>query len=155
MRCGIHIGFIACMKQFYDIFGIHVELINYLNSHVFCALHTQKLFLSRNVDTYYVTRCVYACSPHFSHMKPSVQTMVSVLPISFHPYSEKYCHRHRQCILDPLVIPPHYPAAVQVKYQVPLPSQPSQSVLVLLGFSEQKKDRPHHRIHNDIKYHGG
>ena len=39
MRYGTHIGFIACMKQLYDIFGIYVGLIHYMNSRVLCALH--------------------------------------------------------------------------------------------------------------------
>ena len=38
MRCGIYIGLIVCMTQFYNIFGIHVGLIHYMSSRVLFAL---------------------------------------------------------------------------------------------------------------------
>ena len=47
MGCGIHIGLIACMKKFYDIFGIHVGLIHYMKSRLLCALH--ELFFHEHI----------------------------------------------------------------------------------------------------------
>ena len=49
MRYGVHIEFIACMTQFYDIFDIYVVLIHYMVSSILCAL---QLLLIRMIKNY-------------------------------------------------------------------------------------------------------
>ena len=105
-----------------------------------------------------------SCS--FSHLPPLVifltplypdetghtKHVLSILKVFFYYQPTKHCNRQFQCILYPLVVPPRYPAIVGAKKQVPLPSRPSQAVLVFLGFADHINNRPHHHIHHNVEY---